>query len=534
MDKRDHEVDVLVVGAGLGGLATAMFLARQGIRVLAVERRDGLSPYPRAAGQNPRTMELLRIGGVADEVNRTNDIRGAQGDFVIRIARSVRGEVLSTVSESFADLVALTEPCTPAGWAMLSQDKLEPILLTQAEQHGCAVRFATELLSFGQDSDGVTALLRGPAGEYELRARYLVAADGNRSRIRESLGIERHGHGALSRMVGMIFDADLTGIMEPGTTGWYYLHHPEFTGTFGPTDLPGRHTLFVEYDPEKGESPEDFTRERCTDFIRLALEAPELQPEFVDIQSWEMAARIAERWRDGSVFLVGDAAKVTPPTGGMSGNAAVGDGFDLAWKMGAVLRGEAGPSLLDTYQDERKVAAELVVAEALALYAQRMAPDMADVWDKSVGYAETLLGFRCRSAAVLATDDDPAHVEDPLNPTGRPGFRAPHVWVRRAGERISTIDLTGYNWTLLVGELGEDWSTAADTVAAELGVSLRTHRVGADFVDPDNAVPDRYGIGSFGASLVRPDGIVAWRTDERSPDATGTFADVLRRVLGRG
>lgn len=144
----DHEVDVLVVGAGLGGLSTAMFLARQGVRVLVVERRPGLSPYPRAAGQNPRTMELLRIGGVADEVVRADDIRGTQGDFVIRLAQSVRGEILRTVSESFDDMVAATEPCTPAGWAMLSQDKLEPILLAQAKKHGGAIRFDTRLLSF--------------------------------------------------------------------------------------------------------------------------------------------------------------------------------------------------------------------------------------------------------------------------------------------------------------------------------------------------------------------------------------------------
>ncbi|MFC9745658.1 aklavinone 12-hydroxylase RdmE [Streptomyces niveus] len=529
----DNEVDVLVVGAGLGGLSTAMFLARQGVRVLVVERRSGLSPYPRAAGQNPRTMELLRIGGVADEVTRADDIRGAQGDFVIRLAQSVRGEVLRTVSESFGDMVAATAPCTPAGWEMLSQDKMEPILLSQAERHGGAVRFATELLSFRQDTDGVTATLRGPDGEYELRAGYLVGADGNRSPVRESLGIGRYGHGTLTLMVGMIFDADLSGIMQPGTTGWYYLHHPQFTGTFGPTDHPGRHTFFVEYDPAKGESPEDFTPQRCVELIRLALEAPDLRPDLVDVQTWEMAARIAERWRDGRVFLVGDAAKVTPPTGGMSGNAAVGDGFDLAWKLGAVLRGRAGAGLLDTYEDERKVAAELVVAEALALYAERMAPDMADVWDKSVGYVETLLGFRCRSAAVLATDDDPARVEDPRTPSGRPGFRAPHVWVRRAGERVSTVHLTGEHWTLLAGELGESWGVAARAVATALDVPVHVHRVGTDFTDPQNAVPDRYGIGKAGASLIRPDGIVAWRTEEQAPDATAVLDGVLRQVLDR-
>ncbi|GAA2719521.1 MULTISPECIES: aklavinone 12-hydroxylase RdmE [Streptomyces] len=528
----EYEADVLVVGGGLGGLSTAMFLARQGVRVLVVERRSGLSPYPRAAGQNPRTMELLRIGGVADEVIRTDDIRGRQGDFVIRLARSVRGEVIRTVSESFSEMIAATAPCTPAGWAMLSQDRLEPILLAQAERHGGAVRFGTELVSFQQDGDGVTAELSGPTGPYALRCRYLVAADGNRSSIRESLGIRRYGHGTLTHMVGVIFDADLSSIMEPGTTGWYYLHHPEFTGTFGPTADPGRHTLFAEYDPPKGESAEDFTPQRCTELIRLAVEHPSLQPRIVDIQSWEMAARIAERWREGRVFLVGDAGKVTPPTGGMSGNSAVADGFDLAWKLAAVLHGQAGPGLLDTYQEERRTAAELVVAEALAIYAQRMAPHMAEVWDRSVGYAETLLGFRCRSSAVLATDDDPARVEDPLRPSGRPGFRAPHVRIERAGERLSTIDLFGDGWTLVAGALGEGWTAAAPAVAHDLGVPLRTYRVDDGIVDVEGTLAHRYGIGKNGASLVRPDGIVAWRTEECAhPEAT--LRDVLRRVLSR-
>ncbi|EGX60538.1 FAD-dependent oxidoreductase [Streptomyces zinciresistens K42] len=529
----DREFDVLVVGAGLGGLSTAMFLARQGVRVLVVERRSGLSPYPRAAGQNPRTMELLRIGGVADEVTRVDDIRGAQGDFVIRIGRTVRGEPVRTVSESFDAMVAATAPCTPAGWAMLSQDKLEPILLSQAERHGGSLRFDTRLVSFRQDDDGVTAALEGPDGAYDLRVRHLVAADGSRSAVRESLGIGRYGHGTLTLMVGVIFDADLTGLLEASATGWYYLHHPEFTGTFGPTDRPDRFTLFVEYDPEKGESPADFTPRRCTELIRLALESPGLEPEIVDIQGWEMAARIAERWRDGRVFLVGDAAKVTPPTGGMSGNAAVADGFDLAWKLGAVLNGQAGPGLLDTYEEERRTAAELVVAEALAIYAERMAPHMADVWEKSVGYAETLLGFRYRSAAVLADDDDPARVENPLEPTGRPGFRGPHVPVLRDGEPVSTIDLFGDGWTLIAGESGDTWGRAAADLATELGIVTKAFRVGLDITDPDDQVPGRYGIGKSGACLVRPDGVVAWRTDEAPADTTAVLGAVLRRILDR-
>ncbi|MFF5963393.1 aklavinone 12-hydroxylase RdmE [Streptomyces collinus] len=530
------DVDVLVVGGGLGGLSTALFLARRGVRVLLVERHATTSVLPKAAGQNPRTMELFRFGGVADEILATDDIRGAQGDFTIKVVERVGGRVLHSFAESFEELVGATEQCTPMPWALAPQDRVEPVLVAHAVKHGADIRFATELTSFQAGDDGVTARLRdlSTGAESTVGARYLVAADGPRSTIRESLGIARHGHGTLAHFMGVIFEADLTAVVPPGSTGWYYLQHPLFTGTFGPTDRPNRHTFYVRYDPERGETPDDYTPQRCAELIRLAVDAPGLVPDILDVQAWDMAAYIADRWRDGPVLLVGDAAKVTPPTGGMGGNTAIGDGFDVAWKLAAVLRGEAGERLLDSYGAERSLVAHLVVDESLAIYAQRMAPHLLGSVPEERGTAQVVLGFRYRSTAVAAEDDDPEPTEDPRRPSGRPGFRAPHVWTEQDGPQRSTVELFGDCWVLLAAPEGGAWAQAAARAAADLGVRLDTHLVGHDVADPSGELTRTYGIGRAGASLVRPDGMVAWRTAVApGAEAQDQLSALLTRLLAR-
>lgn len=505
--------DVLVTGAGLGGLSTAMFLARRGVRVLLVERHTSTSIHPRAHGQNPRTMEFLRIGGVADR------IRGAPGgsrELRIKVATSVRGEVLHTIIQDFTEMETATEVISPAGWGSASQDQVEPILVAQAEKHGAEIRFGTELVSFEQDDDGVTAQLLDLATSRveHVRAKYLVAADGNRSTIRQKLGIDRYGYGGLANHIGMVFDADLSEVLPDNEMWLYYLQGPAFTGAFLNTHVPNRHIFSVEYHPERGESIEDYMDERCAELIRIGVDAPDLEPEIVWRGAWEMAARIAERWRSGRVFLVGDAAKVTPPTGAMGGNAAVGDGYDLAWKLAAVLHGEAGDGLLDTYEAERKHAAELVVNESLHNYVQRMAPHLAgDDIPASVGPLEVMLGARHRSTAVIDEDSDNSPVENPFETSGRSGFRAPHVWL---APRRSTVDLFGTGWVVLAGPSSVDaWRAQATPIPVEV------HDLGEH--------AERYGVGPDGGCLVRPDGIVAWRTSARPED--GSLDKVLKTVL---
>ncbi|WP_345031337.1 aklavinone 12-hydroxylase RdmE [Kutzneria kofuensis] len=470
-------VQVLVVGAGLAGTATAMFLADRGIDTLVVERHPGTSLHPKAAGQNPRTMELLRTAGVVDEVLAASPFTGGH-NFEIKVATSVHGTVLKRIVAG--DETRLWDALSPLPMGMATQVQLEPIMVDRARELGARVRFDTELVSFDQDTLGVTArLVHRPTGTLsQVRADYVVAADGHRSPIREQLGISRHGWGSLSHYAGIVFDTDPERLADVAST-LFYLQHPEFTGVFGSTHVRGRHIFAVEYDPARGESISDFTPERCTALIRLGLDDPALELELRTVQAWEMAARVADTFRDGRVFLAGDAAKVTPPTGGLGGNTAIGDGFDLAWKLAAVLRGQAGPGLLDSYDPERRTVAELVVAESLANYVDRMAPQLrSDAVPIPSGYLEVVFGVRQRSEAVLIDDEDPAPVEDPRKPSGRPGFRAPHVPLVLDGVDMSTVDFFGRDWVLLTGTEGGVWHEAAKHVAGRLGIVVRTVGLG--------------------------------------------------------
>jgi 2-polyprenyl-6-methoxyphenol hydroxylase-like FAD-dependent oxidoreductase len=528
----NERTGVLVVGAGLAGSSAAMFLARRGVDVLLAERHPSTSIHPRATGQNPRTMELLRVGGVDEEIMEIS--HGRAGGLVIKIVESVHGKVLNTIHRGNTDDGTAALSAAPFG--MASQDRVEPILLAQAEKAGADVRFSTEVVSVTQDADGVTARLldRWTERLTTVRADYVIAADGHRSPLREALGIARHGRGTLAHSVGVIFDADLSEHVDQEAFVLYYLHNPAFTGVYVSTGVPDRHMISFDYHPERGDSVQDFDTERTTELIRIALDDPALDVDIQSVAPWELAARVAERFRDGRVFLAGDAAKVTPPTGGMGGNTAVGDSYDLAWKLADVLTGAAGPALLDSYQAERMPYAEHVVNTSLHLAKERTmrwldltgAPEPLDA-------SELTFGFRCRSGAVIAEDDDPAPAEDPTHPSGRPGFRAPHLPVTAGGDEVSTHDLFGNGWVLLTGTDGRAWREAADSVADVLGLRLTAYRLGSELVDLTEALPDTYGIGDAGASLIRPDGVVAWRSGHDSPDAHGTLLAALCRLLDR-
>ncbi|NUT50066.1 MAG: FAD-dependent oxidoreductase [Saccharothrix sp.] len=489
----DKRVQVLVVGTGLSGLTATLFLAQRGVEVLGISKHRGTSPHPKAAGQTHRTMEVLRRAGVAEEVLAGG--AGLDGGLVIKVAESLRGRVFHTIIAEDEDWDTELSPERPG---MASQDHVEPVLLRRARELGAEVLFETELVALAQDEDGVTARVRSAGGEYTVRADYVIGADGHRGVVRGFAGIGRRGPGELSHHVGVVFDADLSEHIVADRFTLYYLRNQAFTGAFAATNTARRNVFTIEYDPAR-ESPADYPARRCVELLRIATDVPDLEPEVLEVTAWEMAAWVSDRFRAGRVFLVGDAAKVTPPTGGLGGNTAIGDGYDIAWKLAAVLRGEAGEGLLDSYEAERLPYAKLVVDGSYANYVQRFAPHLAgpDVPAEIDPYHLTL-GYRCRSNAVLIEDDDPAAMEDPADPSGLPGFRAPHVTVDHEGALKSTLDLFT-TWTLLT--LNPSWRTVD---VPSLHVPVLT--------DPTGALAKRYRIGQEGATLVRPDGVIAWHT----------------------
>jgi 2-polyprenyl-6-methoxyphenol hydroxylase-like FAD-dependent oxidoreductase len=548
----DEEVDVLVIGGSLVGLSTAMFLGIHGIRAVAVERHASTAIHPRAGHFQLRTSEVLRSAGLEERVRRRSEEQYLP-DGGINNVESLAGREIASY---FPNLNAGVEEFSPTIRMFIDQDALEPILRERALELGAELRYRTECTALVQDADGVTATLRDLDNETELtmRAQFVVAADGNRSPTREQLGIAMRGHGLLSHSVTIYFraDVDLSPLLAGRDQGVNYVTNPVLRGFFRLDRTGNRGFLVVNLvgDTARPEiiaaypsAPwanvaETIDEARALELLRAAIGVPEIPVTIEDIATWRAVADSAERYSQQRVFLAGDAAHTMPPNGGFGGNTGVQDAHNLAWKLAFVLRGIAGRELLDTYDAERRAVGELTVEQAYARYVTRVAPylgtegmqEIVDDWSMEIGY-------RYNSAAVVLETDphpparppSPAAVhEHPRESRGRPGSRAPHVAIARAGTPLSTLDLFGTAFVVLAGPDGRPWHDAAARAAQALDVPLDAYVVDGDELhDPGSAFADAYGISTAGAVLVRPDGFVAWR----ARDATGASEAAAREVL---
>jgi len=541
---KTRDIPVLIVGSGLAGLTSAVTLAWRAIPVLLVERHAGTLKHPRARSVNLRSMELLRVAGLE------SDLVAAGGhsfeDFTIHIAESVTGRELQTLlpragarARGEFDLSALS----PAVPSMAGQERIELVLRRHAEALGAELRYSTELVALEQDARGVSARIRDlTTGEESLvRAQYLIAADGHRSRMRERLGIGTHGYGTLSHNVAVVFEGDIESLIGERRFALYYLQNPRFTGVFVNGDDPHTAAAGIEYDPSR-ESTGDFDHERALQIVRDVVGVPDFEARILEVQTFEFASQVADQLARGRVFLAGDAAHTMPPTGGLGGQTAIQDAYDLAWKLAFVLRGDAGPALLDTYAAERQPVAEMTVARQLANYVERMRPDRAEVARhvlESSGspipdYMSVAFGYRYRSAAILTeAPDDGAPAESPFVPSARPGTRAPHLPLLHRGARISSLDLMGRELVLLCGPGASAWARAGMAVASPAAAPLITYRLGADLIDVERRWQSAFGVGDSGAVLLRPDGFVAWRSQGEVSSPTDVLTEILARVLCR-
>ncbi|QWF83426.1 FAD-dependent oxidoreductase [Amycolatopsis sp. CA-230715] len=534
----DLRTAVLVVGGGTTGLSAALFLARQGIDVLLVERHPSTAIMPQARAFNPRTIELYRPLGLEAKIRERTSI-------LAELPEMIGAETLAGEERFRVDVLDQVRPSaglSPTDWALIDQDELERVLRESAEDNGVDVRFATELVSLDQTADGVRAVVRdlGSGDEYGIRADYLIAADGHRAGIRHRLGIEVDQIGPTRYSAHFLFEADLTVPLRGRRFLLAYLDRPTTGTVLVPMQDFGRWMLASPYDPEGRDSPEDFTEQRCVEMARAAIGDPDLELALVPpVPGWpdkvshtKNGAWIARRYRAGRVFFAGDAAHVFPPAGSYGASTGIADAHNLAWKLAAVLDGRAGEALLDTYEPERRPVAETTLRTAIQLLTSRQRGDGAE--SEEIDDLTMIFGYRYGSGAVLtepSTPDSP--VEDPRRPSGRPGLRAPHVWLDRAGEHLSTVDLFDGAFTLLAGQDGAEWRAAAEKAAAAIGVDLRVHHVGAELGDPENCFTDAYGITGTGATLVRPDGFVAWRAKVQPPEPERELRQALTAVLAR-
>lgn len=532
IDMKDTDVPVLIVGGSLVGMFMAALLARLGVKALVAERHASTAIHPRAAFVYQRSMEVVRGLGV-EEVVRQKSFQQFEPDGAILSVESIAGNELHRDVPHMNEGVRDLSPCERL---FINQQALEPMIKARAEELGAELRFGTEVLSIEPAAHGVRALLRERESGREsvVQARYLVAADGAHSRVREQLGISMIGRGPLSRSLTIYFRAGVEPLLRGRNMSVILVRNPAFRGFFR-IEKPYESGFLIVHTTGDPANPNtdcwSLTEVECQELLRIGLGAA--IPSRIDsIQKWECAAHTAERFRQGRIFLAGDAAHVMPPYGGFGGNTGIQDAQNLAWKLAMVLNGTAGEPLLDTYEAERRPVAEFTVEQAYARYVLRgahyLAPAGIAAFAKDVNVD---LGYCYASDAVSMEEAAPLHAH-PRELAGRPGSRAPHVLLTRQGRELSSIDLFGGAWTLLAGAEGQAWQRSAAAIG--LAVPLEVHTIDqVELRDSAGAFHEAHGITPSGAVLVRPDGVVAWRERTNAGASPERLGSVLAGLLGR-
>lgn len=588
----DHDTDVLVIGSGPAGGAAALMLATYGVRVAMVNKYGWVANTPRSHITNQRTLEVLRDLGVEQEALAAGTPQHLMGDTVFCTA--IAGEEIARIRTWGTGDDKLTEytAASPCPMTDLPQTYLEPIMVANAAKRGAKVRFDTEFLSLEQDADSVTALLRDRVrgDEYRMRARYLIGADGGRSRVAEQVGLPIAGQEGKAGSMNIVFKADLSAYVAHRPSILYWVMRPGAeTGGIGMGLVrcvrPWNEWLLTwGYDIDQPPPTIDAAEAR-----RIVLDLigdQNLDIEITDASLWTVNHSYATEYRAGRVFCAGDAVHRHPPSNGLGSNTSIQDAYNLAWKLALVVGGSAGEALLDTYTAERAPIGKQIVDRAnlsrdqfgpifqalgigggsddegiVKAMAACRAPDAAGAARRRELEAAIRLkdyefnahgvefNQRYQSAAVLgdaAARGPETWAQDPElyhQPTTRPGAKLPHTWlVDGAGRRISTLDLIGRGrFAVVTGLSGAGgagvWEPAAKAASEKYAIPLPVVCIGADTArDVYGTWPRLSEIDEDGCLLVRPDGYIAWRhaaTPVGAAEAADALADALGRVLCR-
>lgn len=544
MSGKKTQVPVLIVGGGIVGLSTALFLSQQNVSYQLIERHKKTSIHPKASGFNLRTMELYRSLGLDEKIREA----GAQ------LAKSFGWYTANTLMEAeldrtkidmpkdpkaMAKTASLSENLSPEDFTRCTQDQAEPILLEAARQRGGDLNFYTELIDFEQNDQNVIATVRNRTTGIEetIVAEYMVAADGVKGTIRQMLDIPITTKRLYGHIINIYFKADLSEFVSGREFMGCNITRPDAAGALFPINNRDLWCFHVSYDPEAGEMPDDFTKERCHNIIQKAIGLPDLEVHIISILPWEAAGRVADRFQKGRVFLVGDAAHEMPPTGGYGANTGVQDAHNLAWKLAAVVNKQARTGLLETYEAERRPVAQMTVAQAGRIADTGKVSPIKNKEVKTASINEHLnatVGYHYASQAVI----EPETSHPPLDHfelNGRPGTRAPHIWGEHQGNRLSTLDSFGSRFVLLTGPEAKGWHKAARQIFEQFGVKIDAYRIGSDgdFIDEENSWQRAYQATSESAVLIRPDGFVCWRSDDQIAQPRLTLEEVFVQILNK-
>ena len=514
MNQEKH--DVVIVGAGLAGLSTAVFLALNGVRPLVVERNASTSVLPKARGQNPVTMEAMRVAQLTEAIYAARP-PGVPG-ITSKVSESMIGKVIYDHVAHRPDFSKFS----PEMSGMASQARTEAVLLQRALELGVEVRFNCTCEHLAEKAEHVELLLKSQSNGVEttVEAKYLVAADGIRGGIAATVGIGSHGIGHLKSVTAVRFNADLSPWSGNKAMTIHYVKNaqlPDGSGILVSTDYPNQWVANFSADPDRDQ-------EATEALIRILLGVPDLTFEITGDTTYNYSHRIADRLSTARVFLTGDAAHVMPPTGGQGGNTAMQDGYYLGWKLAYVLKGLAGPELLASYDTERRPYAEIVCTwQAANLAERRDMKNLATLTGEPIDHAKMMFGYVCLDGAIVRAPSD--HVltasdpfEDPRQPTGVPGARVPYVKLQAADDEIDTRRELGQHFQLYTesSELAEQ----AAAIARDFGVPQIETLV-------KSTAPLKARAGD--AVLVRPDGMVAWRGTS-AEDLAHAYRQVLART----
>ncbi|MFF4800390.1 FAD-dependent oxidoreductase [Streptomyces sp. NPDC001351] len=583
----DFDTDVLVVGGGPAGGAAALALATYGVDTVVIGKHGWVADSPRAHITNQRTMEVLRDLGVEEEALSVGTPQHLMGESVF--CTSLAGEEIARIRTWGTEDERLTEyaAASPCPMLDLPQPYLEPVLIGNAARRGAKVRFDTEFLGLEQDVDGVTALLRDRlrGDEFTLRARYLIGADGGRSRVAQQIGLPFVGEEGKAGSMNIVFEADLTRYVQhrPGVLYWV-VRPGEGIGGIGMGALrmvrPWSRWMAVwGYDINGPEPVLDHAE--AERIVTGLLGDPDIDVRIESTSLWTVNDMYAKAYSAGRVFCAGDAVHRHPPSNGLGSNTSVQDSYNLAWKLALVLRGQAGPGLLETYSAERAPVGEQVVARAnrstgefVPLFEALGLGDGLVSGDAAAGVRRGRLpsaeGARRRRelaeamqlkhyefsahgvemnqryvSSAVVPDAGPAEEwrrdrDLYAQPSIRPGAKLPHAWlVDTTGHRLSTLDLVGGGgFTVVTGLAGGPWAEAARVCAAEFGIPLKVVRIDEDGARDVYGSWQRVteGLDERGCLLVRPDCVIAWRCSTPVDDpaeAISGLRETLRTVLHR-
>jgi 2,4-dichlorophenol 6-monooxygenase len=580
------ETEVLVIGSGPAGSTTALLLSTYGIKNIVVTKYRWLAETPRAHITNQRALEIFRDMGVEEDVKRLAVKQEWMGNTVFCTA--LAGEELGRIQtwgthpRRKADYT-LASPCTICD---LPQNLLEPILFGAAAERGTRPRFDFEYLSHVQDETGVTTTVRDRLSgeEVQIRSKYLVGADGGRSKVAEDIGLPFEGKMGVGGSMNIVFEADLSAYVAHRPSVLYWVLQPGSNiGGIGMGLVrmvrPWNEWLIVWGYDINGPAPE-MNDQLATEIAHKLIGDSSIPIKIKSYSVWTVNNMYATGLSKGRVFCMGDAVHRHPPSNGLGSNTSVQDAYNLAWKLAAVLRGQADESLLNSYDEERAPVAKQIVTranqsiaefgpifEALGLLntedpevmREHMAarkentPEAAlqrEALRKAIAFKDyefnchgVELNQRYTSVAVVPDEaPDPGFARDKelyYQPSTRAGAHLPHVWLLKGGHKVSTFDIAGKGkFALLTGIGGEAWVDAAKAAEKKFGIDITAAVIGPDrdYEDLNGEWAEVREIDEAGCVLVRPDmqiGYRAMRVAANAKDAEDKLFAAIGHILGR-